>query len=180
MKSRETVRRAARAVMVLSLVGAAMLMVAMAASTRYRAAVVGAPFWRSTEVTRGCLNIAWFPVAPDGSRPGFGNPGIRFDDTDSWGLRVLPRARLSGAVHIVSVPLWAPALILGGIGIGARRAAYLARDKSKCFQCGYSLAGLSGGRCPECGGERRFAAARLARGLMSGVRGVGHAATLPA
>lgn len=167
-------------VMVLSLIGAAMLMVAMAASTRYRAAVVGAPFWRSTEVARGCVNIAWFPVAPDGSRPGFGNPGLRLDDTDSWGLRVLPRVRLSGAVHVVSVPLWAPALALGGIGLGARRAAYLARDKSRCHRCGYSLAGLGGGRCPECGGERRFAAARLARALMDGVRGGARAATLSA
>jgi len=132
-----------------------LILLTLLASTRFRASQVGAPFWRSTEIARGTLNVSWLTPDPDGSRPGFGNPGFRLSDSGSFGISVLPRARLTGPFRTVVIPLWVPLLACVFLTFFARRVARRYRDPGRCIRCGYSLDGLPAGTpCPECGHER--------------------------
>lgn len=64
----------------------------------------------------------------------------------------------AGFRGMITVPLWllaAPAGLCYVIGVLKTQGA---GGSDQCSLCGYSLAGLHAGRCPECGVERRCSA----------------------
>ncbi len=95
-------------------------------------------------------------------------PGLSVDD-EGWGVEPWPylhwdseAARYAAPgrwVYIVAVPLWAPALLAGGIGFVLRRRGWH-RERWECRRCGYDLRGTPTGVCPECGAARTAAVGR--------------------
>jgi len=68
----------------------------------------------------------------------------------TWWFRAVRSS--SGAGRGLFVPLWAfgvPAVAMLAFGLTGR-----VRTRIPCAKCGYELAGLSGGVCPECGCAR--------------------------
>lgn len=61
-----------------------------------------------------------------------------------------PRAASSGTVWFIDLPLWMP---LVGVGIPTCWLWRLSRRSApgSCPTCGYDLAGITTGLCPECG-----------------------------
>jgi hypothetical protein len=131
---------------------AAVLAVAIGASISYRIGLTGSPFYLTTDLTHGALQFVWLPVDPvSGARPGFGNPGWHCVRSASAGVAWTPRWQLGGPVRQVLIPLWAPTLFTGGLGILALRRLRSLRDPALCA-CGYPRAGLpANSPCPECG-----------------------------
>lgn len=62
----------------------------------------------------------------------------------------IPRLSFANGRHELTVPFWTVgAAVLAGAAIAWRR---MMRSRlGCCVQCGYTLAGLSGNVCPECG-----------------------------
>jgi hypothetical protein len=54
--------------------------------------------------------------------------------------------------EIVRVPPWLP-LLGAGVMLGAAWWPRRRLEVGECAKCGYDLAGLGAGRCPECGSE---------------------------
>lgn len=59
-------------------------------------------------------------------------------------------AAFNGPTALVIIPLWAPLVaVLLPTALAWRR--HLRRPPGHCLKCGYDLAGIAAGVCPECG-----------------------------
>ena len=91
-------------------------------------------------------------VGPQGSAPFTGwatEWALREDDA----LFLSPRFRPAPGEPFV-LPLWLPLALLGAGAGWLFWADRQRRDFDECRKCGYDLAGLSPGPCPECGATR--------------------------
>ena len=116
-------------------------------------------FWQ-TDIRNGCFVYVWGRIsAPDTRGPRAGvYPlreliGLR---SGEWYTTFAQRTRTSGlgdVVNDISIPLWAPFVVVAGPTIwlwwrGRRRFG-----PGQCGRCGYVMGGLPAeARCPECGG----------------------------
>jgi hypothetical protein len=83
-------------------------------------------------------------------------------------VRAFGRAGVGPVVEVGCLPLAGLAAGCAAVALIARRERYV---KGTCRGCGYSLDGLSGGACPECGRAERGGfltrvAPVLAKGLL--------------
>ncbi len=69
---------------------------------------------------------------------------------ESWMRRVLIMKHTRPQLRAIGIPLVSPGLLIGALGSWFHWKARLPKP-GRCPNCGYDLAGLSGGACPECG-----------------------------
>lgn len=155
------------------LVLAALLVVTLGASffrpTGFAAFHVGA------RVTRGQLELAWsnadLGYAPAGwrlSSPGNANARMLVGPPKWWRPVATKAGMTIGngtappmafTLRALFVPLWWLAIFCGGASYLCHRLAR-SPEAGHCKACGYNLAGVRDGKCPECG---ELAASRLRR-----------------
>jgi hypothetical protein len=112
--------------------------------------------WERWSVTacHGRLHVARAERTP---RPALGGPWppiepFMWEDAArrcGRGSRWLPAYRRTPAGWGLCLPLWPPAIVLIAVGIVARPRRR--HRPGRCDTCGYDLAGLKDGVCPECG-----------------------------
>ncbi|MFG0299280.1 MAG: hypothetical protein ACF8K1_06750 [Phycisphaerales bacterium JB047] len=88
-----------------------------------------------------------FVIGEPGAQASLGWSWQRFDPSWRWWFSIAQTPQSSQML----IPLWAPALVLLVLGWWARPKRL---GKGQCMMCGYSLAGIAGEDCPECGPGR--------------------------
>ena len=124
------------------------------------AAVISIAFVLSLRWDYGYFGANEFMVIPGGivvnydatAPPSVDQPGWIWDGTDGFATVIFVYPNISAGAwwfHIY-MPMWIPLLAVGVPSlIGWRRNR--PPPPGHCGECGYNLAGLTSGRCPECG-----------------------------
>ena len=126
------------------------------------AVLISVAFVISLRWDYGYLGANEFVVIPGGilvnynatATPSADHPGWVWDGTGGFATAVFVYPNISAGAwwfHIY-MPMWIPLLAVAVPSlIGWRRNR--PPPPSHCRECGYNLAGLTSGRCPECGTE---------------------------
>lgn len=99
----------------------------------------------------GCAWIGWDPNNPGRNS----RARVTFFSNAGWAVQWSPvwNRRVPGRIDSIRIPLWIPPAMSAALCAGAFWRVRRARGVGACPECGYSLAGLTGARCPECGAE---------------------------